>query len=240
MAMPSLTDAARADVSYSVTVPTIIPRQRSEWASRAVNFTLALLSIVLLTPLLLLVALVVMLTSRGPVIYVQERVGIDRRARPTVAMYDRRGANTGGKVFRIYKFRTMRADAEQRSGAVWATRNDPRVTVVGTFLRRSRLDELPQLVNVLLGDMNIVGPRPERPSIFRDLRESIADYSLRQRTKPGITGLAQINHSYDSSIDDVRIKVSYDLEYIEQQSIWEDMRIMLKTIPVMLFKKGGW
>ena len=116
-------------------------------------------------------------------------------------------------------------------GAVWAQQQDPRVTPVGRLLRQYRLDELPQLFNVLKGEMNIVGPRPERPTIFAELREHIAEYPLRQRAKPGITGLAQINHHYDRSIDDVRTKVSYDLEYIRRQGLAEDLRIMLKTIP---------
>ena len=112
----------------------------------------------------------------------------------------------------------MRVDAERQSGAVWAQQDDPRVTPVGRLLRQYRLDELPQLLNVLRGEMNIVGPRPERPTIFAELREHIAEYPLRQRAKPGITGLAQINHHYDRSLDDVRTKVSYDLEYIRRQS----------------------
>ena len=113
----------------------------------------------------------------------------------------------------------MRVDAERQSGAVWAQQDDPRVTPVGRLLRQYRLDELPQLLNVLRGEMNIVGPRPERPTIFAELREHIAEYPLRQRAKPGITGLAQINHHYDRSLDDVRTKVSYDLEYIRRQSL---------------------
>jgi lipopolysaccharide/colanic/teichoic acid biosynthesis glycosyltransferase len=123
---------------------------------------------------------------------------------------------------------------------VWATEGDPRVTPLGRFLRKCRIDELPQLINVIRGEMNIVGPRPERPSIFARLREDIAEYPLRQRAKPGITGWAQINQSYDSCIDDVRAKVRYDLEYLERQSLAEDLRIMVKTVPVMLFRKGGW
>ncbi len=108
------------------------------------------------------------------------------------------------------------------------------------MLRQARLDELPQLWNVLKGDMNVVGPRPERPSIFADLREQIPDYQMRQRTRPGITGHAQINHQYDESLEDVRQKVRYDLEYLEKRSAWEDLKIMIRTIPVMLFRKGGW
>jgi lipopolysaccharide/colanic/teichoic acid biosynthesis glycosyltransferase len=130
-------------------------------------------------------------------------------------------------------------DAEQGTGAVWATQGDPRVTPVGAFLRKTRLDELPQLINVVLGDMNIVGPRPERPSIFAELRQNIELYPLRQQARPGITGWAQINRAYDSSIDDVRAKVEFDLEYLERQSVLEDLKIMARTLPVMLFKRGS-
>jgi lipopolysaccharide/colanic/teichoic acid biosynthesis glycosyltransferase len=140
----------------------------------------------------------------------------------------------------MFKFRTMHLDAEADGKAVWAKKSDPRVTKIGSFLRRARLDELPQLYNVLRGDMNIVGPRPERPSIFARLRNDIPNYHCRQRVKPGITGWAQINQSYDSCLDDVRRKVDYDLEYVSRQSLTHDLRIMSMTIPVMLFRKGGW
>jgi lipopolysaccharide/colanic/teichoic acid biosynthesis glycosyltransferase len=213
--------------------------QISEWLNRAVNFVLALAALVLASPVLLVIALAVKLSSRGPVFYTQERVGLDRRQRGD-GINHRRHRNVGGQPFTIYKFRTMRVDAERESGAVWAQREDPRVTPVGRLLRQYRLDELPQLLNVLRGEMNIVGPRPERPTIFAELREHIAEYPLRQRAKPGITGLAQINHHYDRSLDDVRTKVHYDLEYIRRQSLVEDVRIMLKTIPVILLRRGGW
>jgi Sugar transferases involved in lipopolysaccharide synthesis len=216
------------------------PRTRSEILNRLVNILIACVALVLLAPVLLLVALAIKLTSRGPVLYSQTRVGLDRRRGRVDALYDRREQDTGGRIFTIYKFRSMYMDAEQHSGAVWAQRDDPRVTFVGRFLRRARLDELPQLVNVIMGDMNIVGPRPERPSIFARLREDITEYPLRQRARPGITGWAQINHNYDASLDDVRTKVRYDLEYLERQSLAEDLRIMVRTVPVMLFKKGGW
>jgi Sugar transferases involved in lipopolysaccharide synthesis len=111
---------------------------------------------------------------------------------------------------------------------------------MGGFLRQYRLDELPQLINVIRGEMNIVGPRPERPTIFAELRETIREYPLRQRAKPGITGLAQINHHYDSCLEDVQKKVQYDLEYLRKQGVAEDLKIMLKTIPVILFRRGGW
>ena len=129
-------------------------------------------------------------------------------------------------------------DAE-KNGAVWATKNDPRITPIGRVLRKTRLDELPQLFNVLRGDMNIVGPRPERPSIFLRLSQDIPEYRMRQRAKPGITGLAQISQAYDSCLDDVRNKVRYDLEYISRQSLAEDLRIMIKTVPVMLLRRGA-
>jgi lipopolysaccharide/colanic/teichoic acid biosynthesis glycosyltransferase len=222
------------------TAVSVVPRTRSEMINRVINIILASLAIVLLLPVLLLVALAVWLTSPGPVLYTQDRVGIDRQSRRALALYDRRASDHGGSVFTIYKFRSMRCDAETHSGAVWATKNDPRVTYVGRFLRKTRLDELPQLFNVVKGDMNIVGPRPERPTIFARLRQDISEYSLRQRAKPGITGWAQVNLAYDSTIEDVRKKVDLDLEYLRRQSVIEDMRIMLRTVPVMLFKRGGW
>jgi lipopolysaccharide/colanic/teichoic acid biosynthesis glycosyltransferase len=210
------------------------------WASRLLNRSLALLALLVLTPVFLLIGLAVKLSSRGPVFYTQERVGLDRRARGRGEQNHRRAQDLGGRPFTIYKFRTMRVDAEAHSGAVWAQQDDPRVTPIGRVLRQYRLDELPQLLNVLRGEMNIVGPRPERPGIFAELRSHIAEYPLRQRAKPGITGLAQINHHYDRSLEDVRRKVHYDLEYIRRQSVWQDVRIMLKTIPVILFRRGGW
>ena len=212
----------------------------TEWPTRTLNFILALLGIIALLPVFVLVAVLVKLTSRGPVFYLQERVGLDRRTPGPGSHNHRRSQDLGGAPFTIYKFRTMQVDAERHSGAVWAAQQDPRVTPVGRVLRQYRLDELPQLFNVLRGEMNIVGPRPERPTIFAELRDHIAEYPLRQRAKPGITGLAQINHHYDRSLDDVRTKVSYDLEYIRRQSLREDLRIMLKTIPVILLRRGGW
>jgi lipopolysaccharide/colanic/teichoic acid biosynthesis glycosyltransferase len=214
--------------------------RRMEWLTRALNLALALLAVIALLPVLLVIAALVKLTSPGPVFYLQERVGLDRRRPGPGGGHPRRERDLGGRPFTIYKFRTMRVDAERESGAVWATACDPRVTPLGRLLRQYRLDELPQLFNVLRGEMNIVGPRPERPTIFAELRSHIAEYPLRQRAKPGITGLAQINHHYDRSLDDVRTKVHYDLEYIRRQSLREDLRIMLKTIPVILLRRGGW
>jgi lipopolysaccharide/colanic/teichoic acid biosynthesis glycosyltransferase len=134
----------------------------------------------------------------------------------------------------------MDVDAEKRSGAVWASPNDPRVTRLGRFLRRYRLDELPQFLNVLKGEMNVVGPRPERPRIFAELRQTFREYPLRQRVRPGITGLAQINQSYDASMDDVRRKLRYDLDYLWTQGVLTDLRILLQSIPAVLFRCPGW
>jgi lipopolysaccharide/colanic/teichoic acid biosynthesis glycosyltransferase len=217
----------------------VMPRERSEGLTRVVNVVIASVALVLLTPVILLVALAVRLTSKGPVLYTQVRVGVDRRFR-SKSSYDRRGYDHGGRLFKMYKFRSMRVDAEADGKAVWAQKSDPRTTSIGKFLRKTRLDELPQLYNVIRGDMNIVGPRPERPTIFAQLRQDIPQYAQRQRVKPGITGWAQINQSYDSCLDDVKNKVRYDLEYVSNQSIAHDLRIMSMTLPVMLFRKGGW
>lgn len=256
--------------------PEVRMSEQSERAIRALNILLAAGALLLLSPLLALIALAVKLTSRGPILYTQVRVGVDRRdqierraradrrsgaerrvgfdrrgrpadrrmalsrrARLVRAAVGRRTADVGGHAFRIYKFRSMCVDAECGSGAVWATRNDPRVTALGRILRKSRLDELPQLYNVLKGEMNIVGPRPERPSIFCRLREEIPHYPLRQRARPGITGWAQVKHTYDTCVDDVRKKVGFDLEYLRRRSLWVDLLIMARTIPVMLFKRGA-
>jgi len=235
------TDTSRAR-AVTVTGPggDFEPRERSEFASIVFNGAVAVLLFVIASPFMLITALVIRLTSRGPVLYTQTRVGIDRRWNRTRALHERRREDLGGTPFTIYKFRSMSVDAEANGQAVWATENDARVTAVGKFIRKTRLDELPQLFNVLRGDMNIVGPRPERPSIFIRLREQIEEYPLRQRVKPGITGMAQVYHTYDRTVDDVRRKVKFDLEYMSRQSLLEDIRIMCLTVPVMLFRIGGW
>jgi len=215
------------------------PRERHEALCRAVNVTLAAIALVALSPVFLLIAIAVKLTSRGPIFYSQVRVGVDRRY-DRAASDERRIHDLGGRPFTMHKFRSMHVNAEPDGRAVWALRSDPRVTLVGRVLRRTRLDELPQLLNVIKGDMNIVGPRPERPSLFADLRAGIPHYRFRQRVKPGITGWAQINQCYDACVDDVRRKVQYDLEYLRRQSLLEDLRIMTMTVPVMLFGQKGW
>ena len=211
----------------------------TEGPRRALNVAVALLGILLTLPLWIVIAIAVRLTSRGPVIYTQTRVGLDQRNTGNRPDDPRRRRDIGGRPFKIYKFRTMTLDAEQGTGAVWAAKNDGRVTAVGRWLRQFRLDELPQLINVLRGEMNVVGPRPERPAIVEDLRGKIPEYQGRQRVRPGITGHAQVNLEYDSNLDDVRQKVGYDLEYIDRQGFWSDLWIMVRTIPVMLFRRGA-
>ena len=213
--------------------------RRVEVQRRLVNVVAAIALLVIVAPLMAVIALVIRVTSTGPVIYKQTRVGVDRRAPGSVDAGGRRLVDYGGTLFTIYKFRTMRADPD--SGLqIWAKPNDARVTAVGRVLRKYRLDELPQLCNVIRGDMNLVGPRPEQPNIFMSLREAIDRYPERQRVLPGITGWAQINHPYDRTIVDVRRKLWYDLEYMEKQSSVGDVMILLRTIPVILFQRGAW
>lgn len=210
--------------------------QTRDRVCRALNVAVASLALLLTAPLMIVLAALVKLTSPGPVIFKQARVGLDRRgSRGPEAENHRRRSDRGGRIFMIYKFRTMRHGHSQAQ--VWATRDDPRITVVGRFMRQFRLDELPQFFNVLKGDMNIVGPRPEQPAIFADLREELLDYSARQRVLPGITGLAQVHLGYDSDVAGVQRKVELDLEYIRRRSAAEDLAIMARTVPVIVFGK---
>lgn len=185
--------------------------------STAVSGLLLLLSL----PLLPLIALLIKLDSRGPVFHRQERVGQD------------------GKTFTLWKFRSMRHDAERDSGPVWAAPSDSRVTRVGKYLRRTRLDELPQLYNVLRGDMSLVGPRPERPHFVQRLSEMIPYYHLRHCVKPGVTGWAQINYRYGNSLEDAVEKLQYELFYIKNMSFWLDVVIIVDTIKTVLMRKGS-
>ncbi len=182
---------------------------------------IAAAGLLVLSPAMVLLAIAVRLTSEGPALYRQRRMGLN------------------GKVFTLYKFRSMRVDAEQVSGAVWASKEDPRTTPVGRFLRRSRLDELPQLINVLRGEMSLVGPRPERPEFINTLSERIPFYRQRLCVKPGITGWAQINHKYGDTLEDTVSKIEYDLYYIKHLSPALDFFIMFHTIKVMLLNRGG-
>ena len=206
---------------------------------RALNVIVAVLGLVVAAPVMAVIAVAIKLTSSGPIFYTQTRIGLDRRARGQPAGNNRRSTDGGGKPFRIFKFRTMRVSGG-RQGEVWAAPTDPRVTSIGRILRLYRLDEIPQLINVLNGDMNVVGPRPEQPAIFARLRQEIDGYQDRQRVPPGITGWAQVNQSYDRSVEDVKRKVALDLEYIERRTVVEDMKIMLRTFPVIAGKRGAW
>ena len=211
----------------------------AEHARRTLNVVAAALLLVITFPLMLLIAICIKLSSHGPVFYTQTRIGLDRRNGTQPESPGRRRRNLGGRPFTMLKYRTMthtRRDERQ----VWATPDDPRVTPVGRVLRQLRLDELPQLVNVLTGDMNLVGPRPEQPYIFDQLREGIDRYAERQLVRPGITGWAQVNQAYDRSISDVERKLQYDLDYIYSRSTAFDLQIMLRTVPVMLLRFGGW
>jgi lipopolysaccharide/colanic/teichoic acid biosynthesis glycosyltransferase len=208
-------------------------------ARRALNVVAAMVLLIIAAPVALVIAILVKLTSRGPILYRQTRVGLDQRHTGMRRNDPRRCHDLGGMPFTMYKFRTMGVDAENGTGPVWATKDDPRVTSIGRVLRQCRLDELPQLVNVLAGDMNLVGPRPERPAIAARLRREIPLYQQRHRALPGITGRAQVNLEYDASVEDVRRKVQHDLEYIRCASPWEDAKIMVMTIPVVLFRRGA-
>ena len=186
------------------------------------EFIMAAILLVILTPLMLLVSALVRLTSPGPVVYRQERVG------------------ERGRTFHLLKFRTMRVDAEAATGPVWASEvGDPRITPLGRLMRKTRLDELPQLFNVLRGEMSFVGPRPERPHFVNALREVLSLYDERHVVRPGITGWAQVKYGYGSSIEDAQAKLQYDLYYIKHASLGFDLSIVLDTLKVVLVGKGA-
>ena len=187
---------------------------------RVMDIMVSALMLVATLPIIAVTAAAIYFESGGPILYRQERVG--RR----------------GRVFTLLKFRSMRQDAEA-NGAVWALQNDLRVTRIGSFIRRTRIDELPQLINVLKGDMSFVGPRPERPQFVAELSKSIPYYDLRHYVKPGITGWAQILYPYGASINDAREKLQYDLYYLKNYSIFLDINILLQTIQVILWRKGA-
>jgi len=168
----------------------------------------------------LIAAAIKLIGGSGPVFLRQERMTLD------------------GKTFRIFKFRTMVDEAEKETGPVWAAQSDSRVTRVGAFLRRTRLDELPQLFNVLVGHMSFIGPRPERPEFVQDLQKQIPFYMKRLSVKPGITGWAQVKYRYGSSVDDALEKLQYDLYYIKNLSLFLDFLILLNTVQVVLFARG--
>lgn len=195
----------------------------SRWsmnAKRFMDIVVSGISLVLLSPILLLTAIAIKLDTKGPVFYSQTRVGL-------------RGAE-----YDIHKFRSMRTDAEAAGVAVFAEEDDPRVTRVGRFLRKTRLDEMPQLLNILKGEMSLVGPRPERPVFVKELAEDLPYYNERHRVKPGLTGWAQINYRYGASKDDSRMKLRYDLHYAKNFSVFLDIIILMKTVRVVLWPDG--
>ncbi|MGE5316234.1 MAG: undecaprenyl-phosphate glucose phosphotransferase [Acidobacteriota bacterium] len=215
---------ARTNQLYGVPLIEIMPRIMQPWeesAKRIVDIVVSLSVLVVSSPLWIAIGIAIKLDSPGPVVYSQERVGKDE------------------KLFKMHKFRSMRADAESKSGPVWAPKNDTRVTRIGKFLRKTRLDEIPQFINVLAGEMSLVGPRPERPFFVEKLSKEIPLYKRRLAVRPGITGWAQIKQGYDTSIDDVRSKVRYDLFYIENMSFRMDIKILLTTVYVMVAGKGN-
>lgn len=197
------------------------PRRQALALQSIYSFILGVVGMVLFLPLMLIVGILVKLTSRGPMLYKQDRVGMN------------------GKIFNVIKFRSMHQDAEARTGAVWARKNDPRITPLGRWLRKLRLDELPQFWNVVMGDMAIVGPRPERPVFVETLAHQIPYYRQRLAVKPGITGWAQINHKYGDTELDAIIKLEYDLYYIKHVAPALDGYIIFHTIKVMLLRRGA-
>jgi sugar transferase (PEP-CTERM system associated) len=188
---------------------------------RVASILISIVGLLLSLPLLPFVALAIKLTSPGRILYRQKRVG------------------RNGVVFDCYKFRTMRADAEADTGPTWAEDDDPRITPVGRFLRKSRMDEIPQLWNVLRGDMSLVGPRPERPEFVEELNRKIPYYQLRHATRPGITGWAQVRYKYGSSIEDAKEKLRYDLFYVKNMAPGLDLLILFHTVKVILLGRGA-
>lgn len=188
---------------------------------RTIDLSASLILLAVALPFIVVAGILVFLTSRGPVLFKQDRVG------------------RYGKVFSLLKLRTMRVDAEQDGVPQWAAKNDPRVTLVGRFLRATRIDELPQIFNVLVGDMSFVGPRPERPYFVETLTKELPYYVERHAVKPGITGWAQVRYPYGATVDDAREKVQYDLYYIKNYSVFLDLLILFQTVRVILFSTGA-
>jgi sugar transferase (PEP-CTERM system associated) len=185
------------------------------------DFMLSFLGLIISLPIMALVALAIKLDSRGPVFYQQERVG------------------KNGKTFMLLKFRSMREDAERETGPVWAQERDLRVTRIGRIIRTLRLDEIPQMINVLRGEMSFVGPRPERPHFVGELKNEIPFYEKRHAAKPGITGWAQIKYPYGASTNDALEKLKYDLYYIKNMSLFLDLLILFRTVKIALFGNGA-
>jgi exopolysaccharide biosynthesis polyprenyl glycosylphosphotransferase len=225
--VPDLYDiiSGQAKISqlYSFPLIDVMPELMPEWEKkikRLMDVVLSLTLLILSSPITILTSILVKLESKGPVFYRQERMGLN------------------GKIFKVVKFRTMYVDAEKHTGPIWSTKNDPRITRIGSYARKFRLDEIPQVYNVLKGDMSFVGPRPERPFFVEKLSMEIPLYKRRLKVRPGITGWAQVKHKYDETIEDVKVKLRYDLFYIENMSLRMDFKIILRTFLVVLFGKG--
>lgn len=195
--------------------------RRRRVLKRVADFTVSLLFLAAVFPITLLVAIAIKLESRGPVFYRQERVGLN------------------GQIFRVWKFRSMRTDAEKDGVPRWASAKDNRVTRVGKFIRATRIDEIPQIINVLEGDMSFIGPRPERPYFVQQLRREMPYYDLRHRVKPGITGWAQVNYRYGELIQDARQKLAFDLYYVKNNDVFLDLTILVQTVRVIVFAHGA-
>ncbi len=191
------------------------------FVKRCIDIVLALTLLLTTIPLMCVIAVLIKRTSAGPVFYFQQRVGMH------------------GRPFTIFKFRSMTVDAERQTGAQWASEKDPRVTPVGAFMRKTRIDELPQLVNVLKGEMSFIGPRPERPEFVEEIAKTVPYYHERHAVKPGITGWAQIRYPYGASIGDAFEKLRYDLYYVKNMSFFLEIVITIETVQVVLFRKGG-
>lgn len=218
-----LSGQARTSQLYGIPLIDIMPELMPEWEKKLKRISDVLISMIILIitfPLNILISIFIKLDSPGPVLFKQDRIGMNN------------------KIFRIYKFRSMFLDAEKHTGPVWSRKDDPRVTRVGRFLRKLRLDEIPQFYNVLKGEMSLVGPRPERPYFVDMLAQQLPYYRRRLKVRPGITGWAQVKHKYDESIEDVKVKLRYDLFYIENMSFRMDIKILARTILVVLFGKG--
>lgn len=219
----SIAGQARTSQLYGFPLIDVVPQLMQQWqvvTKRLIDILVSVIGLTVGLPVWIMVAVAIRLDSKGPVIYKQERVGKDL------------------KPFTLRKFRSMYVDAEKKTGPVWASKNDPRVTRVGRFLRKSHLDETPQFLNVLKGEMSLVGPRPERPFFVEKLSKEIPLYKRRYKVKPGLTGLARVKYKYDESIEDVKIDLQYDLYYIENMSLRLDFQIQFWTIFHVLLAKG--
>jgi len=206
--------------SYLIFNPGFDVHPLAATAKRLVDLVLALVCLVLFAPVMIAVALAVRFDTPGPVLFRQERTG------------------RGGKPFTLCKFRSMRTDAEKLTGPVWASEDDPRITRVGHWIRKARLDELPQLFNIVAGSMSLVGPRPERPHFVAELAQKLPYYNQRHTVKPGLTGWAQINYPYGNTVEDALQKLQFDLFYIKYQSLLFDLSILFHTVKTVILRKG--